>query len=92
MADILIRGVDLPKSNLDASTIVIFYDGFWANYDNPDNRGNIIELPPHGRLIDADAIDYKLSKTGYRSGEWVISADEIEKMPTVIPADKESET
>ena len=41
------------------------------------------ELPPHGRLIDADALDY--SMTDYAGNHLVYMVD-IEEAPTIIPA------
>ena len=58
----------------------------------------LIEIPPHGRLIDADALDKKCEEM--RSIEWNNKAapyswayayenfqDDIENAPTIIPAD-----
>ena len=62
MADVLIRGMEMPK-NHNSITITI-----WSTGDvnglvyNRDGRIiavreiEAIELPPHGRLIDADAL------------------------------------
>jgi len=55
----------------------------------------LIELPPHGRLIDADALMEK-DRQIYRADGAAIGAkryiefDEIADAPTIIPIDKES--
>ena len=42
----------------------------------------LIPIPPHGRLIDADAVD-----TTYSDPEVI---ETLETAPTIIPADKET--
>lgn len=51
----------------------------------------LIEIPPHGRLIDADAIKEKIDHQ--RPGRmyedaWALTI--IDDAPTVLPADKEN--
>lgn len=50
-----------------------------------------VPVPPHGRLIDADAIPYK--KIMYEDDEFYygVTKPYIDRMPTVIPADKDGE-
>ena len=43
----------------------------------------LIELPPHGRLIDADAL---MKLEVIPSDNWVFRA--VEKAPTIIPAEE----
>ena len=62
-----------------------------------DTNCPLIEVPPHGRLIDADAVERNLVKMqmaqkgvighGIRKSRAV-----VRDMVTVIPADKDSET
>ena len=49
------------------------------------------EVPPHGRLIDADAIPFNepIRSMMVFGGEIVIAKTVIDEAPTVIPADKE---
>ena len=52
-----------------------------------DALRNGIPLPKgHGRLIDADKIEFE-----YYYGEWFITEAAIDHQPTVIEADAESE-
>lgn len=46
----------------------------------------LVPVPPHGRLIDADKLDY--SNTDLLGNHIVYMVD-IEDAPTIIPADKE---
>lgn len=47
----------------------------------------IVEIPPHGRLIDADA----LCKYCDNQIDHSVTLNDIMRMPTVIPADKDGE-
>ena len=48
----------------------------------------LIEVPPHGRLIDADKQKPYMLNEHYRYRR-VYDAEEIENAPTIIPADEE---
>lgn len=53
----------------------------------------LIPVPPHGRLIDADALDYTmLYKENWMSGTGVeapaIWRKDVENAPTIIPAEE----
>lgn len=66
----------------------------------------IIEVPPHGRLIDADALmlriqeyideyGWDVDEHGFHSEKWCAMKETemaINDAPTVIPADKDGET
>ena len=49
---------------------------------------DVIELPPHGRLIDADELK-KHKKHSEEFAENIVAVAQIDWMPTVIPADKD---
>lgn len=54
----------------------------------------LVKIPPHGRLIDADALiksDRMVSKLMMFGGEYVYTQAEIDRSPTIIEAE-ESET
>jgi len=60
-----------------------------------DSRPNwcpLIPAPPHGRLIDADALmhdtDNFIHKTMLFGGQYVYSEDAIKNAPTIIPAEE----
>ncbi len=53
MTDLLIRGVEMPEDGM----IGVFISSDRNVYDSMDNIiGTIVPIPPHGRLIDADAL------------------------------------
>ena len=52
----------------------------------------IIPIPPHGRLIDADAVFDNLERTGwYDNADRDIAEDLVLDAPTVIPAEPPKE-
>ena len=54
----------------------------------------LVPVPPHGRLIDADALDADLDRQDMHTGEWDavgFSIEEIENAPTVIEAEEGNE-
>ena len=64
----------------------------WQNHE-PDGRHKdcpIIELPPHGRLIDADALNdllINLADNEYTPKVFASCLSYEENAPTIIPAD-----
>lgn len=99
---ILIRGVVAPKSCFDCKYITLFGKSgenrcgllSWAVIeDGAHSRLSdcpIKELPPHGRLIDADALDADLERQDMKTGEWDaigFSIAEVENAPTIIEAE-----
>ena len=90
---ILIKGMKMPKDGCH-HMICIYADG------TVSTGGRVymaVPVPPHGRLIDADAVERNLVKMqmaqkgvvghGIRKSRAV-----VRDMPTVIPADKDGET
>lgn len=59
MSEILIRGIELPKPG-QTIEIAANWDGSLYARLSPSfgSWHQIIELPPHGRLIDADVYEY----------------------------------
>ena len=60
------------------------------------NHCPLVTVSDHGRLIDADAIEYthEVARSLDDRHNWleaVVTQDEIADLPTIIPADKESE-
>ena len=98
---VLIKGMKMPKSSLECR---LFNDPWcmakninqWRTAYNRPPRGEkqndcpLIEVPPHGRLIDADALGSTLNKMGIWGDARVKGF--IKSIPTVIHADKEDET
>lgn len=97
---ILITGMEMPK---DRAIIEIHPAGGYACTRYGFEIGKVIELPPHGRLIDADALMdgwmnlREATKYGNETKEQMSHsystmmmyeiADVIEDAPTIIQAD-----
>ena len=66
-------------------------------YQHRDVKGRrpdcpLIELPPHGRLIDVDKIEYeKLYIDDVGKSYEMVGKDDIDELPTVIEAEGETE-
>ena len=97
MAGIYIEGMEMPKGK-DALTLAITSDGevLFVEFDRTIDGGIIlshadihpvkaIEVPNHGRLIDADALCDLCNNSKLKC----VDANDIMRMPTIIPADKE---
>ena len=79
MADLLIRGAS------EYTTIIVTLG---KAFNAISGEGyELVSLPTHGRLIDADKVPY------FSSAPWkaMTTQSEIEKMPTVIEASKDGE-
>ena len=55
-------------------------------FNKRDSDCPLLPVPPHGRLIDADALDS--SETDYLGNHFVYLVD-IDDAPTIIPASEE---
>ena len=86
---ILIKGMTLPADG-DWKTVRIYQDGTCAR---PNAYGDCslyngvkaIPVPPHGRLIDADAFEAHIKNDWEEYDHWI--AVEVENRPTVIDAE-----
>jgi len=99
---VLIRGMEMPKScsdclyeyeTLKGETKCAICNGSIPNDESFSKRipsCPMVEVPPHGRLIDADAIPWENQTMTY-DDEWAIKAYDLEQMPTVIEADRPDE-
>ena len=108
---ILIEGMKMPKEN-DYTIAIVYGDGVVTEYhedywirgaDGEKQIGTAIPVPPHGRLIDADALLMRINHEGmeaYMDGvcygvhpslEYLdLLGEIIDDAPTIIP--KEGET
>lgn len=76
-----------------------FYDGLLCcvmdtYIHDPENKHGecpLIEVPPHGRLIDADALRYWSDDSAMIAFDYV-TRSQINAAPTIIPASKEGDT
>ena len=105
---VLIKGMEMPKAG-NWKTIRIYYDGTCAE---PNWQGDCrymqgceaVPVPPHGRLIDADALmdtlqelfderceDAKFSGNRSACVTWNDAIYHIKSAPTIIEAEEEQE-
>jgi len=89
MADILIRGMEMPSIELEWR-IIRDQDGKWyaidVNAETTDGEWHeIVPVPPHGRLIDADALRKDMAEDYYTPTR---ALGHIDDAPTIIPAEK----
>lgn len=98
---IIIKGIEMPRNSHTVTITVTGHGKVYVEYY--DCRPHLAEtiaytaipVPPHGRLIDADA----LMKESYDSGQYanaevgfhqmVVDAEDIELAPTIIEAEEE---
>ena len=102
---ILINGMKMPECCDECVFMETQDSGFGNDYicgiSKKDVDGvcdcPLIEVPPHGRLIDADAL-LKLIDSCMFSSDMVttralgMATNWLKESPTVIPADKDGET
>ena len=97
---VLIKGMKMPK-NCDECRFHV--DG-WCYVLRPESEEErkrittnycpLIEVPPHGRLIDADALmEYKtlfveLNQQIMSIRTWAVNVCDILNAPTIIPAEE----
>lgn len=83
---ILIKGLEMPKTG-ELLCIDILPDGKVYIHLALKNKqiATAVPVPPHGRLIDADALDNTLGIED--RDDWVHWT--LEAAPTIIPAEKE---
>lgn len=100
MADILIRGMEMPKGcaecKLNSDTICVLINGCIYDESNGSNRRPdcpLHELPEHGDLIDRDA--FRAENEYYLNREFInpkyedTLEDLLKDAPVVIPSNKE---
>lgn len=98
---ILLRHSDIPKYG---HRIVILSDGhaYYEDFINPYvDLGEVVHVPPHGPLIDADVLAKRIKDEGRHQAEYYADryapvvlayADcygKVESAPTIIPASEE---
>ena len=84
MADILIKGIQFPK--FSPHVIEVYPDGT-AIAQGKGIYGKAVPVPPHGRLIDADAVLAKENQhIEYLTDEWYVEVKTIENAPTIVEA------
>ena len=91
---ILIKGMDMPNDG--GITVNIYADGV-VTYYSGETIGEAVSIPPHGRLIDADALEDEgadvhediMCGDYVEDAIWGFSHYMIRNAPTIIPAESE---
>ena len=97
MSDLLIRGMEMPKSCMKCKLCVSYKcvltgEIRWSDEFDYDSKRfencPLVPVPtPHGRLGDLDALAAQCDDP-----YWCVWLSDIEAAPTIIQADKEGET
>lgn len=101
---ILIKGMEMPTSCFDCDCAEIYGDGYFhcnrigETFEEDDFRMArhpdcpMIELPPHGRLIDADMMEKECCHgCKYENNKYANCIDcALANAPTIIPAEEET--
>lgn len=90
---VLIKGMEMPK--VPGVYSLDLYVEEICQVQNLDGAAfEAIEIPPHGRLIDADALEYHADNVKDPMGrtEKTVMWKKIEAAPTIIPASEDGET
>jgi hypothetical protein len=95
---IFIKGMEMPKSCAECPVNMNIckrgYKYLLAHMELYDQRANdcpISSVPPHGRLIDADALIVDLMDRGVESlqtDDWHEIQKAVADAPTIIPAEE----
>lgn len=83
---VLIKGMEMPKEG----TVIAIYKlkgKYYASVHGTE-LCPIIPIPPHGRLIDADALKIMMPTI---EDEYLYAREMIEEAPTIIEAEEEQE-
>lgn len=91
---IYISGMEMPTKAKD-EVITIYPDGTVLKYsldsDFHNAKSRAIEVPPHGRLIDADNLDKRDRGNNSQRIMWSNIRQIVAEADTIIPADPEEE-
>lgn len=87
---VLIKGIEMPKSCMDCKLKMAV--GCCGNLPHNTRMPHcpLVELPPHGRLIDADALrvdHFAPSSTSNMPNYYHVSKAQIDRAPTIIEAE-----
>ena len=101
MSGIYIKGMEMPKNceecsikSWDTEDYVCPFSGISTLCISRQNTCPLVAVPDHGRLIDADAVDYDdyWWNKHYSARDCKQAEKMIKEQPTIIPADKDGET
>ena len=91
MADLLIKGMEMPKGT-DYLHLIIqggkVHTAISCGHLTTDklNVADAIEVKPHGRLIDVDLVSYHTITDYNLEGHNVVYLEDIKNAPTVLEA------
>lgn len=98
---VYIKGMEMPKQGrvmlqIGADGVIYVVDKYEIIAEKYEKNFEVFEVLPHGRLIDADAVERNLVKMqmaqkGVVSHGIRKSRAVIRDMATIIPADKDGE-
>lgn len=98
---ILIKGMEMPescfycpfveKTNPDEYVCMARNEEFSLVFGHRDKDCPLVEIPPHDRLIDADAFEESISTllqfpSDLVNGQWIVNT--IREQPTIIEAEE----
>ena len=89
---ILITDLEMPTER-ESFNLTIKYNGTVLDTETGIQVAEAYELPPHGRLIDADALmkELEIDDSDDRTGAAVLMAvflEVLKSAPTIIPAEE----
>ena len=89
---VYIKGMEMPRRGM---VVNIYGDGRVTNHFDEFGKtiGKAVPVPPHGRLIDADALHYSRIRIAHNDGtiggyNAVVMSAEIKDAPTIIEAEE----
>ena len=97
MSEIYIPGMEMPTER-ESFNLTIKYNGTVLDTETGIQVAEAHKLPPHGRCIDADALEdnnityyaipvlANVTDTTIREAELVIRLKDLDAAPTIIPA------
>ena len=81
---VYIKGMEMPRER-ESFQVTIKYNGIVLDTETGIQVAEAYEVPPHGRLIDADALEEDYWKA---DGEPMFSESRIKAAPTIIEAEE----
>lgn len=88
---VLIKGMEMPKDI--PSRIVLNPNGqLFVDHGTWYTEFEAVEIPPHGRLIDADAIDWVEGRDEQDRPVYLLLKVQIDDIPTIIESEGEDES
>lgn len=86
---VIIKGMQMPGNCFRCKINKVCNQRWFLNTDNRPDDCPLMEVPPHGRLVDADCLidmKYRIDHPYYEYVE-VVNVEDIDNAPTVIEAE-----